>query len=87
MAPSYLWPGLTQGPVTTGIRGLSRSFCNRAASATVKACARHIGAAREREKVYSCSGIANSTRADFAKRRREVDLEARRVLLHPGFTD
>ena len=53
--------------VTIGILGLWRSFCNRAAKATISACARHIGAARDREKVYSCSGMANSTRADFAK--------------------
>ena len=54
------------GPVTTGMRGASPVFCNRDASATHRACARHIGAASDREKVYSCSGTANSTCASFA---------------------
>jgi len=43
-------------PVTVGIRGLTSFFCGLAASATVKGWARHIGAASERENVYSCTG-------------------------------
>src|SRR5260221_3307788 len=52
--------------VTVGILG-SVFFCSRAASATVRAWARHIGAARERENVYPCSGTANSTFAFLAR--------------------
>src|SRR5438552_4010368 len=53
-------------PVTVGIRG-SVFFCRRAASATVRAWARHIVAARERENVYPCSGTAKSTFAFLAR--------------------
>src|SRR5208282_1546655 len=52
--------------VTVGIRGSAEFPWSRAAKATVSACARHIGAARDREKVYSCSGTANKTVAAFA---------------------
>ena len=52
--------------MTVGIRGLIEFFCSRAAKATVSACARHIGAAKDRENVYSCSGTESNTLADFA---------------------
>ena len=45
------------------MRGASALCWTRAATATTKACARHIGTASEREKVWSCSGTGNSTRA------------------------
>src|SRR5262245_55412075 len=54
------------GSVTVRIWGAA-SFWRRAARPTISACARHMGAASEREKAYSPSGIENSTVAALAR--------------------
>src|SRR5258708_6341016 len=57
--------GRQSGSVAIGICGLW-SFWRRAANATISACARQKGAASEREKAYSPSGIENRTLAHLA---------------------
>ena len=46
---------------------LSLPSCSRAARLMSSDCARHIGAASERENVYSSSGTSNSTVAVLAR--------------------
>ena len=64
----------TYCPVTIGMRGSTLLPCSRPASATVKAWARHIRAARERENLDSGSGTEKRTFADFARGESDRDL-------------
>ena len=51
------------------MRGARAPSWRRLANATVSAWARHMGAASEREKVYSCSGTEKTTAAPLGERR------------------
>ena len=52
--------------VTDGIAGMFGLFCIRDATANAIACARQIGAVKERERGPGCSCVAKRICADFA---------------------